>query len=260
MTLTSPLKNIELNCDMGESLGRWILADDESIMPHIDACNIAAGFHASDPTTIHKTVRLAKKDNIDIGAHPGFGDLIGFGRRTMLLSPEEVADLITYQAGAVQAFCQRQGVKLSHIKPHGALYFYLLSDQAICTAAVEAIKAFNVPMYGLPNTIHETTCASLGVPFVPEIFVDIEYSAEGNLIPPAKSKPISSQECADRVKMVFENDCLPAQQPAQSTNTKSLNLKGRHFSVCLHSDFKTAVDNVKAVRQVIDNINSNKFH
>ncbi|PWN34566.1 LamB/YcsF [Meira miltonrushii] len=253
---TNPLKKIELNCDMGESLGRWILADDEAIMPHIDACNIAAGFHASDPTTIHKTVRLAKKDNIQIGAHPGFGDLVGFGRRTMLLSPEEVADLITYQAGAVQAFCQRQGVTMSHIKPHGALYFYLLSDQKICTAAVEAIKAFNVPMYGLPNSIQESTCASLGVPFVPEIFVDIEYSAEGNLIPPAKSKPISPEECAERVRMAFENDHLPAQQPASATTTKPLNLKGKHFSVCLHSDFKAAVDNVKAVRQMIDSINN----
>jgi UPF0271 protein len=130
---------------MGESLGRWKLADDEGIMPYIHAANVAAGFHASDPSTIHRTIRLAKKHNVKVGAHPGFPDLVGFGRRPMQLSAEEVYDIIIYQSGAIKAFCDAEGIPLSHIKPHGALYFYLLSSKEICTEAVKAIKTFNVP-------------------------------------------------------------------------------------------------------------------
>jgi UPF0271 protein len=141
----SNTRRIELNCDMGESLGRWQLADDKGIMPHIDVANVAAGFHASDPSTIHKTVKLAKRFGVKVGAHPGFPDLVGFGRRPMQLSAEEVYDIVVYQTGAVSAFCQAEGVALSHVKPHGALYFYLLSSKEICEAAIRAIKVFGVP-------------------------------------------------------------------------------------------------------------------
>lgn len=130
---------------MGESFGRWKLADDENIMKYIHVANVAAGFHASDPSTIHNTIRLAKENNVKVGAHPGFPDLVGFGRRQMQLSPEEVYDIIIYQVGAIKSFCDAEGISLNHIKPHGALYFYLLSSKEICTAAVQAVKVFNVP-------------------------------------------------------------------------------------------------------------------
>ena len=154
---------------MGESLGRWKLADDEGIMPHIHVANVAAGFHASDPTTIHRTVRLAKKHNVQVGAHPGFPDLVGFGRRPMQLSPEEVHDIILYQTGAVHAFCQAEGVKLHHVKPHGALYFYLLSSKDVCLEAVRAIKTFGVPFCEctgpLPQgQVGQLTAPSFGAP------------------------------------------------------------------------------------------------
>jgi UPF0271 protein len=130
---------------MGESFGQWILADDDGIMPYIHVANVAAGFHASDPSTIHRTIQLAKKHNVKVGAHPGFPDLVGFGRRPMQLSPQEVFDIIVYQTGAIAAFCQVEGIALNHIKPHGALYFYLLSSKEVCEAAVRAIKSFEVP-------------------------------------------------------------------------------------------------------------------
>lgn len=130
----------------------------------IDAANVACGYHASDPSTLHRTVLLAKKHNVDCGAHPGFPDLIGFGRRRMELTPQEVADIIIYQVGALKGFCEVEGVKLTHIKPHGALYFYLLSSEEVCTAAVRAIKKFDVPYYGLPGTLHESVAAKEGVP------------------------------------------------------------------------------------------------
>ncbi|UZJ53994.1 hypothetical protein CBS101457_003314 [Exobasidium rhododendri] len=241
----SSQKRIELNCDMGESLGRWKLADDEGIMPFIDAANVAAGFHASDPTTIHKTVKLAKQHSVMVGAHPGFPDLVGFGRRPMQLSAEEVHDIILYQTGAVWAFCQAEGVKLSHVKPHGALYFYLLSSKEVCQAAIRAIKTFGVPFYGLPNTLHEEIAKELNVPFVPEFFADIDYTAEGQLLPPSKSKKATPTECAERVKHVLtDSDPLTAHFKER-----------KYFSVCLHSDMEGAEENVRAVRAMIDTLN-----
>ncbi|EJD49032.1 LamB/YcsF [Auricularia subglabra TFB-10046 SS5] len=250
------LKKIGLNADMGESFGRWILADDAGIMPHIDVANVAAGGHAGDPSTIHATVKLAKAHNVGVGAHPGFFDLVGFGRRTMALSPQEVGDLITYQVGAVAAFCQLEGVPLDHVKPHGSLYFYLLTSREICEAAVRAVAAFRVPYYGLPGTLHEAVCRDLNVPFVPEVYVDIEYDANGKLLPVAQSKTMSPGECAERVRRIAEEDTNYAQG---SSDGVKMGLQGRPFSVCIHSDIKTAVENVQAVRKVIDQLNAKLY-
>ncbi|CAO1622272.1 unnamed protein product [Parajaminaea phylloscopi] len=256
--MDNALKKIEINLDMGETLGRWRLGPDSDadMMPLLDAGNIAAGFHASDPSTLRQTVQLAKKHGKQCGAHPGFPDLVGFGRRRMELSAQEVADIIVYQVGAVKGFCDVEGIPLTHVKPHGALYFYLLSSEEICRAAVKAVKAFNVPFYGLPGTLHETVCNAEGVAFVPEVFVDIEYTPEGALIPPAKSKHIDPAESAARAVSPFLEGTILAQS---SSTPASMPLKGRPYSICLHSDLPHAVERLKEVRKKVDEINAKHF-
>ena len=131
---------IDLNCDMGESYGAWKMGADAEVMPHITSANIACGFHGGDPATIRKTVRLALEHGVAIGAHPSLPDLQGFGRRPMKISPQEMYDLVVYQAGAVEAFARAAGARLHHVKCHGALYNMAANDEALSEAMVRAAK------------------------------------------------------------------------------------------------------------------------
>ena len=128
-----------INCDMGEGFGLYRLGDDAAMMPHIDLANVACGFHASDPTTMRQTVRLAKKYAVKVGAHPSLPDLQGFGRRAMVISPTEVTDLVTYQVGALKAFLDAEDILLNHVKPHGALYGMAARDEKIAAAIADAV-------------------------------------------------------------------------------------------------------------------------
>ena len=119
---------MKLNCDMGEAFGNWTMGLDEQIMSFVDQANIACGFHASDPLTMSKTVALAKQHNVTIGAHPAYPDLVGFGRRNMDIAPEELKAIIQYQVAALQGICAAQGVKVTYVKPHGALYNTMMKD------------------------------------------------------------------------------------------------------------------------------------
>lgn len=130
---------IDLNCDMGESFGAYKMGTDEEILNYITSANIACGFHAGDPTTMRKTVTMALERNVGIGVHPGLPDLVGFGRRTMDISPQEAYDLIVYQIGAVYAFTKAEGGKLQHVKPHGALYNMAAKSPSLSEAIAEAI-------------------------------------------------------------------------------------------------------------------------
>ncbi|PWN52915.1 LamB/YcsF [Violaceomyces palustris] len=265
MSIRNLPKKIEINSDMGEAFGRWQLGNDEEIMKRIDVANVAAGFHASDPTTLHRTVKLAKKYGVAVGAHPGFPDLAGFGRRRMELNEEEVADIITYQVGAVKGFCELEGIPLNHVKPHGALYFYLKNSKPHCIAAYKAIKAFKVPVYGLGGTFHEEVAKELDIPFVPELYVDIEYTKDGSLVPPAQSKSISSEECAERARKVAETGRNLAQgggeveMPEFGHQDQTSGGKCRPFSICIHSDFKEAERNALATRTMVDELNIKFF-
>ena len=127
-----------INCDMGEGFGLYRLGDDAAMMPHIDLANVACGFHASDPSIMRETVRLAKRHGVKVGAHPSLPDMQGFGRRAMVIAPAEVADLVTYQTGALQAFLAAEDMALNHIKPHGALYGMAARDEKIAAAIAEA--------------------------------------------------------------------------------------------------------------------------
>ena len=132
---------IRLNCDMGESFGIWKMGNDEEVMPYIDMANLACGFHASDAVTMSRSVILAKKYNVSIGAHPSYHDLLGFGRRTLVCSLEEIKAIILYQLGALNAFCRANGTAISYVKPHGALYNDMMRDENIFKAVLNAISS-----------------------------------------------------------------------------------------------------------------------
>ena len=145
---------IDLNADLGESFGAWTLGQDAQLMPLITSANVACGFHAGDPGTMRRTVRLARAHGVAVGAHPGFPDLGGFGRRDMELSPQEVEDLVLYQIGALAAIAQSEGVRLQHVKAHGALYNMACRDEALAEAIAKAVLAFDATLvlFGLPGS------------------------------------------------------------------------------------------------------------
>src|SRR6478736_1266767 len=140
---------LAINCDMGESFGLYKIGDDEGMMPHITIANVACGFHASDPTVMAHTVRLAKQHRVKVGAHPSLPDLQGFGRREMKMRPEELTDCVVYQVGALKGFLDREGMQLYHIKPHGSLYGMAARSEEVAKAVADAAKVFGVPVMGM---------------------------------------------------------------------------------------------------------------
>lgn len=186
------IERIDLNCDMGESFGSYILGMDEEVIHHISSANIACGFHAGDPQVMRRTVRLALAHGVAIGAHPGFPDLLGFGRRGMHCTLAETEDYITYQVGALQAFCQAEGGRLHHVKPHGALYNQIATDPAMLRAIARAIQAIDPTLLLMvlagPNATElGQVAAEEGVQVVLEAFPDRVYESDGTLR--ARTKP-----------------------------------------------------------------------
>ena len=177
------MKRIDLNCDMGESYGAWKMGMDAQIMPLISSANIACGFHAGDPATIRQTVKLAVEHGVAVGAHPSLPDLMGFGRRVMQIKPQEMYDLVLYQAGAVQAFVRAAGGRLHHVKCHGALYNMSADDLALSRAMAQAVKDLGggVILYGLANSPMLAVAKELGLQVAGEGFADRGYTDAGRL-------------------------------------------------------------------------------
>lgn len=180
---------MDLNADVGESFGAYTLGDDPALMRAISSANIACGFHAGDPTVMRKTVILARDHGVAIGAHPGFADLAGFGRREISLSPREVQDLVIYQVGALAGMAAAQGVTLQHVKPHGALYNMAARDAALAEAVAAAVASIDrtLILLGLPRSqlIEAGKCA--GLQTAAEAFADRAYRSDGSLLP--RSEP-----------------------------------------------------------------------
>jgi 5-oxoprolinase (ATP-hydrolysing) subunit A len=179
--------HIDLNCDMGESFGTYPLGRDNEIVAFVSSVNIACGFHAGDPQVMRQTVRLAVEHGVAIGAHPGFPDLRGFGRRTIGCSPEEVDDDLTYQIGALQAFCTAHGSRLRHVKPHGALYNMAAGNEELVRAMAQAIGHIDrdlllVGLAGRGNSRMAAIAAEEGIAMVFEAFPDRAYTSEGALV------------------------------------------------------------------------------
>lgn len=179
------MASIDLNCDLGESFGRWSLGHDAEVMRSITSANIACGYHAGDPGIMRETVRLARDHGVAIGAHPGFPDLVGFGRRNMSASPREIEDFVLYQIGALAAIAAAEGVKLQHVKAHGALYNMAIRDRALSDAIARAVAAFDksLILFGLPRSELLRAGQAVGLPVAAEGFADRSYEPDGSLTP-----------------------------------------------------------------------------
>ena len=239
---------IDLNCDLGESYGAYHLGMDEEIIPLISSANVACGFHAGDFNTMAKTVRLCGKSGVSIGAHPGFPDLQGFGRRNMNLSPAEVQNLITYQVGALDAFCRSAGVRLRHVKPHGALYNMAAKDPALAKAICQGIYNFNpsLVLLGLSGSEMLRQAKAIGFPYAAEVFADRAYEDDGTLV--ARTKPgamiTDEDEAVARViRMILEHRVA-------SINGKEIEICPD--SVCVHGDSAKALLFVKKIRTALE--------
>src|SRR5437763_3207457 len=179
---SAPLVALDVNVDMGESFGRWTLGDDAGIMPYVSSVSIACGFHGGDPATMRRTVHAAVEHGLQIGAHVALPDLLGFGRRRMAVSAEDLRDYTTYQIGALAAFVLAEGGRLGHVKPHGALYAMCSADPELAAAVAQATAAVDPGLLLL--LLNDTTAgavAAQGVRLITEAFVDLEYHRDGTL-------------------------------------------------------------------------------
>ena len=235
---------VALNCDIGEAYGMWSLGDDAAIMPYLSLANVACGFHAGDPVVMRDTLALAKAHDVKAGAHPSYPDLQGFGRRVMDMDPEELTAAILYQTGALKAFLDAEGMPLSHLKPHGALYGAAARDRAVAEAVADAALAFEVPVLGMAGTLHETVYTERGLEFWAEYYADLDYDDEGGLIITRKHVAYDPAVAAERVERVLREGV------AISASGKEIPM--RADTVCVHSDTPGAAELAKAVAEVLD--------
>jgi UPF0271 protein len=238
------MKTIDLNCDMGESYGAWKMGADAEVMPFISSANIACGFHGGDPATIRKTVRLALDHGVAIGAHPSLPDLQGFGRRAMKISPQDMYDLVVYQAGAVEGFARAAGSRLHHVKCHGALYNMAANDEALSEAMARAARDLgSVMLYALSNSKMMETARRLGVPVAGEVFADRGYSDDGTLAP--RDRPGGMIE--DAAEAVARALAMIEQGHVTSLSGRRVPVSAD--TLCLHGDQPGAVAFAKAIRK-----------
>jgi UPF0271 protein len=245
-----PVNKIDLNSDVGESFGNYKLGLDEDVIPLISSANIACGFHAGDPAVMRHTVTIAKENGVAIGAHPGFPDLVGFGRRNLDASLEEIKDLVTYQIGALQAFAAAQGVKLQHVKPHGALYTMAVKNAAIWEAVAEAIAAVDsrLILFVLAGTDRqnlEAVGAGHGIRIAYEFFGDRAYNSDGSLVSRKESGSVihDGDVVAEKVlKMVQEGRvvCKDGSEIELTADT-----------ICVHGDNPSALSLVRKIREAL---------
>ena len=240
---------VDLNCDLGESFGNYKIGGDDKIIPLISSTNVACGFHAGDPVVMKKTIETAKKNNIGIGAHPGFLDLMGFGRREMKISIDEAKAYVLYQLGALGAFCKSEGVKLQHVKPHGALYNMAAKDYKLSRAICEAVAEFDNSLIILGLSGSETLKAAkdLNLKYASEVFADRAYEEDGSLVARSKEGAMihDENEAIERViKMIKE-------QKVTSITGKEISIKAD--SICVHGDGEKALLFVKKIREKLEN-------
>jgi len=238
---------IKLNSDLGESFGSWKMGLDEAVLPYIDMANFACGFHAGDPLIMDESIKLAVKHNITIGAHPAYPDLVGFGRRSMVCSSSEIESMVIYQCGALQAFCQSYGVKLSYVKPHGGLYNDMMRDERIFRTVLNAIKRYDsslklMILSKVDTTKYEEIAKEFGIELLYEVFADRAYDDEGFLVPRTqKGSVLHSVELVKARLELLKNEGL-----LETISGKKIALKVD--SLCVHGDNEEAIELVKMLR------------
>lgn len=236
---------VDLNSDLGESFGRYTLGSDEKIIPLISSCNIACGFHAGDPDVMRKTVATAAANDCAIGAHPGYPDLQGFGRRDMALSPDEVYATIVYQIGALQGFCAAAGVTMAHVKPHGQLYNTAAISAEVSAAIVQAIRDVNpnLVIVGLANSVLVQQAEKAGMRAANEFFMDRNYTDAGSLVPRSQANAVLHDEnfAIARVKEAIKSGCIA------SESGKIIDVSVD--TICVHGDTANALAFVQKLRE-----------
>jgi len=228
---------IDLNADVGESFGAYSLGNDESLLALVSSANIACGFHAGDPQVMERTIALAVKGGASLGAHPGYPDLQGFGRRSMALSEYEAYACVLYQIGALQAFVLAAGSALSHVKPHGALYNDAAKDPVRARGIARAVRdaGEGLLLVGLPNCELEKAAEEAGVPYAREFFADRAYQDDGSLVPRSREGAVIHDEsvCVRRVLQAVKEGFVI------SASGKTISI--RADTICLHGDNPQAV-------------------
>ena len=244
------MKGIDLNCDMGESFGAYSLGMDEQVMKHITSANIACGFHAGDPQVMDRTVKMAVENGVGIGAHPGYPDLLGFGRRHMACSPEEIQHYLVYQVSAIKGFCTVHGARLSHVKPHGALYLDAVENEMTAKAIARGIMALDPDLYfvalaGKKGETMRRMGEQLGLKVVYEAFPDRAYTPDGTLVPRQQSGAVISDpdEVAKRALDMAKGFVRAVDGTQISLEVQTL---------CVHGDNPRAVNLVANIRKILE--------
>ncbi|PAV30990.1 lactam utilization protein LamB [Virgibacillus profundi] len=242
-------KRIDLNTDMGESFGTYTFGADEKLLKHITTANIACGFHAGDPNVMDQTVQLAKKYNVAIGAHPGFPDVAGFGRRMIEFTPDEIYRLVAYQIGGLQAFCRIHGVKMQHVKPHGALYNLAARNREVADAIAKAVKDIDPSfiLFGPAGSELLEAGKRSGLQVAAEVFADRTYQPDGSLTSRfEKDSMIEDVDiAAAQIEQIIKNGVVKA------VNGELVAVEAD--TVCVHGDGPHAVGFVKKLREMLDN-------
>jgi UPF0271 protein len=236
---------VDLNCDMGESFGAYKLGRDEEILPLVTSANIACGFHAGDPVTMRKTVKMALECGVAIGAHPGFPDLMGFGRRKMEVKPDEAFALVVYQVGALYGFVKAEGGKMRHVKPHGALYNMAAKDTSIARAIAEAVYKVDpeLVLFGLSGSELVKMGEAIGLKTAHEVFADRTYQADGTLTP--RTEPDALIEDSDLVA----RQVIRMVKEGKVRTRQGTDILIRADTVCIHGDGPHALLFARRIRQ-----------
>ena len=241
-------KVIDLNCDMGESYGRWTLGADAAVMPFISSANIACGYHGGDPHVIRKTVALAQKHGVAIGAHPGLPDLMGFGRRIMEITPQEMKDYFCYQIGALREFARVAGADLQHVKPHGILYTMAEQSEALAQAIGEAAKESGpeLILMTLAAGKCDAYCRKMGCRVASEGFADRAYNVDGTLV----SRKIAGSLITDPAKAAAQAVKLALEGKVRTIDGAEIDLSVQ--TICCHGDTPGAERIIPAVREQLE--------
>ncbi|WP_286789549.1 5-oxoprolinase subunit PxpA [Thioclava sp. UBA3469] len=236
-------KMVTINCDMGESFGIYAFGDDAACMPFVTHANIACGFHASDPVVMRDTLRKAKAAGINVGSHPGLPDREGFGRRRMQMRRDEIYALIMYQTGALQALAVAEGLTLSHIKPHGALFGMAQNEMHVAEGVADAAEALGLPVIAYSDCCMSEAFTRRGIPFSCEFYADLDYGDDGRQIISREHESVPPEAVAEKVRRAV----LEGMTTAVSGKDVSVVAE----SICVHSDTPNAIAVAKAVHQVL---------
>ena len=226
------MQRIDLNGDLGESFGPYTIGDDEAMLRHITSANVACGFHGGDPSVMRRTVGLALAGGVAIGAHPGFADLAGFGRREIRMREQEVEDLVAYQIGALAGVARSEEARLHHVKPHGALYNMAAHDRALADAFARAVVAVDATLilFGLAGSCLIEAGEAVGLRTAAEVFADRAYRVDGSLVPREQPDAVidDSKEVVERALRIVQDGTVV------SVGGEVIETRGD--TICLHGD------------------------